>query len=1022
MLVLHISEHDNGLFFWGESSAGSVRKTPAASPPRHPFGATKKELMGALQEMTSSKMPGRTSSAAIWLPAKDDGPLPSSSIIAEPSASKTKTRNMPWSVVAYRPADIGETVSILLASADKRILAPGAVAGTSVQYWVDVLHFAGSMVARQQFLPGITSNHAGKHHAVWGPIFVGEDAEQLASLVQRMPASARAMADPGDQSPPSQAPDAVLRRVVSGLVDHLVRKSADKTLPMVGAKKFDSAHDAWIYALRSKNGTITANPADVAELASQIYEWQRPVAAISNFPFRLCFFLEEPIVDAGSKPVTWYVRYLLQSHDDPSLLVPVRKAWAGEIPLQKEAGSGVREFLLLSLGHASRVCSGIADGLKNYEMDGHAVDSAGAHKFLTQEAVALKQAGYGIMLPAWWTTKGTKARLALRPRVKNKKKIDRNVSVLPLSTIMQFDWQVALGDYDFTMEELEELARLKQPLIKIRGQWVEVNPDEIREAITLMKQKASDATLQDIIRMSIGTSKAPGGMDLGGVRADDWIADVLERLSSKAGFSSLEQPDGFAGTLRPYQLRGFSWLVFLSQMGLGGCLADDMGLGKTIQTLAHIQRDRQADGRGQQPTLLICPTSVVNNWQKEAERFTPELPVLVHHGADRLRDKSFQKAAKESAVVVSSYGLLLRDVKIFGGMQWRGVILDEAQNIKNAETKQAMAARSLKADYRFALTGTPVENNVGDLWSIMEFLNPGLLGTRTEFDRRFSYPIQTGDLDAATRLRRATDPFILRRLKTDKSIISDLPDKMEMNVFCTLTKEQASLYASVLKDAEEMLAVAEGMQRRGVILATISKLKQVCNHPAQFLGDNSSTADRSGKLARLTEMLEEVAESGDKALIFSQFAEMGQILRRHIQETLGLEVLFLHGGTTKGNRDRMVECFQSKTGPKIFVLSLKAGGTGLNLTAASHVFHFDRWWNPAVENQATDRAFRIGQKKNVQVHKFICSGTLEEAIDTIISSKKEVAESVVGTGEGWLTEFSNEELRNVLALNQATVM
>ena len=482
---------------------------------------------------------------------------------------------------------------------------------------------------------------------------------------------------------------------------------------------------------------------------------------------------------------------------------------------------------------------------------------------------------------------------------------------------------------------------------------------------------------------------------------------------------------GFSGVLRPYQVRGYSWLFYLRQRGLGACLADDMGLGKTIQTLALIQRDweESVSGRAWRPVLLVCPTSVVNNWQKEAARFVPGLPVMVHHGANRKRGLAFVKAGRNQAIVVSSYSLLQRDLEQLSKVDWAGIVLDEAQNIKNPETKQARAARMLRSDYRVALTGTPVENSVGDLWSIMEFLDPGLLGTREQFKREFFIPIQAGgDPEAAERLRRITSPFVLRRLKTDKTVIADLPEKMEAKVFCTLTREQASLYTAVLKEAEDALEAADGIQRKGVILGTLSKLKQVCNHPAQFLGDNSAIPGRSGKLARLTEMLEEVLAVGDRALIFTQFAEMGEILRRYLQEMFGREVLFLHGRVSRQRRDRMVERFQSGgDGSSIFILSLKAGGTGLNLTRANHVFHFDRWWNPAVENQATDRAFRIGQAQNVQVHKFICAGTLEEKIDEMIERKRAVADEVIGTGEGWLTRLSNQELREIFALRREAV-
>ena len=586
-----------------------------------------------------------------------------------------------------------------------------------------------------------------------------------------------------------------------------------------------------------------------------------------------------------------------------------------------------------------------------------------------------------------------------------------------MDSVLRFDWEMSLGGQEITVDELETLASMKMPLVKARGQWVEVNADDIQDAIKFWKRRGTDETSAlDIVKMSLGAGDTPDWFDFEGVETDSWLEELLSRLEGREDYEDLKSPEGFAGVLRPYQVRGYSWLSFLTQWGLGCCLADDMGLGKTIQTLALIQRDRELGE--ERPVLMICPTSVINNWRKEADRFAPDLSVMVHHGAGRSGDESFVAEAGRHAIVISSYGLLHRDISLFRQVPWRGIVLDEAQNIKNAQTRQATAARSIGADYRVALTGTPVENNVGDLWAIMEFLNPGFLGSQSEFRRGFFVPIQTeGDPAAKERLRRITGPFVLRRLKTDDAIISDLPEKLETKVFCSLTREQASLYAAAIKETEQILEGAEGIERRGAALGAISRLKQICNHPAQFLGDNSGIAGRSGKLERLTEMLEEVIEVGDRALIFSQFAEMGQIVQRRLQETFGLETLFLHGRTPKRRRDRMVERFQDDSeGPRLFVLSLRAGGTGLNLTSANHVFHFDRWWNPAVEDQATDRVFRIGQSRNVHVHKLICAGTLEDTIDEMIERKKEIAESIVGAGENWLTELSNEDLMEALSL------
>ena len=869
-------------------------------------------------------------------------------------------------------------------------------------------------------------------------MLAGSDAQRQNKLAQAMPPACRALgADAA--TPPEQPAAVVLGAFLDTMVDALVRSStAGPAAPFrVSARRqaapaFASIHDQWLHALRAPDGTLTGSAADLRQLAEQVHSWQRPIAVAVEAPFRLCFRLEEPPAPPAADeeddgPIQtngdWHVRYLLQAADDPSLIVPVAEAWTAKgrhAAVFQARGFQPREYLLTALGQAAGLCPPVESSLKAAAPSGFTLDAVGAHAFLTETAWMLEQAGFGVLLPAWWTRKGTKQRLGVRRRSSPPR--CRAAAECRSNEIVKFDWKVALGDNELSLRELEALARLKSPLVQVRGQWVQVNAEEIRAALDFWKRRAAgEGTVREVVRMALGGREAPDGLPISGVTADGWVADLLAQLEGQASFTELAAPAGFHGTLRPYQVRGYSWLEFLRRWGLGACLADDMGLGKTVQTLALIQREREAGEK--RPVLLICPTSVVGNWKKEAERFTPDLPVLIHHGGQRTRGDAFRKKVRPAGLVLSSYALLHRDREMFDKVDWAGVVLDEAQNIKNPETKQAQAARALKADYRVALTGTPVENHVGDLWSIMEFLNPGFLGSQAEFRRRFFVPIQAQhDAEAATRLKRLTGPFVLRRLKTDKSIIADLPDKLEMKVFCNLTKEQASLYAAVVEDAARNIEDAEGIQRKGVILAALSKLKQVCNHPAQFLGDNSPLPGRSGKLARLTEMLDEVLQAGDRALVFTQFKEMGDIIQRHLQEEFGREVLFLHGGVPAKQRDRMVERFQNDPdGPRVFLLSLKAGGTGLNLTAARHVFHFDRWWNPAVENQATDRAFRIGQTRNVQVHKFLCVGTLEEKIDEMIERKQAVAERVVGAGEGWLTELSNEQLKDLFALRPEAV-
>jgi len=1037
LIVLHAGWVSGQVLVWGESpweqeGVSGKRRGRKPKMPRVealPYDAGAEALALAIKDAApEARLNNKHKAiATAWLPTLAGTPIASSPLIAEVPDSKAKPVLAPWKVNSYR-LGIGEAVELLIACAGKRTLAPGVIVGEDLAFWSQALRFAGAMVVRQEFLPGLVQKD-GKYFARWEPVLVGDESERLSKQARSMPSSARALSlNSGGQltTPPEVPAASLLSDFLQATVDYLVRsddgvKSETKTSQRRRRKstpEFESVHDQWLHALMSPDGTMEGNESELASFAEQVREWQRPVAIAAGAPFRLCFRLNDP---GDGHDGEWRVDYLLQDISDPSLLVPAGQAWKArgkKAAVLKREGFNAREYLLSSLGQASGICPRIEKSLKTSAPEGYKLDSPGAYEFLIEKASALSLAGFGVMLPAWWTGKGTKQRLAARAVVKGPKM--QGASGLTLSTITEFRWEVALGGKKLTLGELKELARLKSPLVKVRGQWVEMSAEEIQKAIELMEKKAEKAPAKDIMRMALGAGGEETGLDFEGVRATGWMNDLLKQLEGRTKFKKIEAPEQFTGELRPYQLRGYSWLNFLKQWGLGACLADDMGLGKTVQALAMIQRDWH--GNGKQPVLIVCPTSVMNNWAKEAARFTPELPVMIHHGVQRKKGKAFVKIAGKQAMVVSSYALLHRDAEFLKSVPWSGVILDEAQNIKNPETKQAKAARDLAAGYRVALTGTPVENNVGELWSLMEFLNPGLLGKQSEFKKRFFMPIQLSrDPAAAQRLKRITGPFILRRLKTDKTIIRDLPEKMEMKVFCNLTKEQASLYAAVLKDVEDELYDSEGIQRKGLILATLMKLKQVCNHPVQFLGDNSRIRDRSGKLARLCEMLEEVIEVGDRALVFSQFAEMGDILKRHLQESFGVEIPFLYGAVPKKKRDKMVERFQSDDGPPIFILSLKAGGLGLNLTRANHVFHFDRWWNPAVENQATDRAFRIGQIKNVQVRKFVCAGTLEEKIDEMIERKKEVAEQVVGAGEGWLTELSNDELKNIFALRKDVV-
>jgi SNF2 family DNA or RNA helicase len=588
--------------------------------------------------------------------------------------------------------------------------------------------------------------------------------------------------------------------------------------------------------------------------------------------------------------------------------------------------------------------------------------------------------------------------------------------------LVDFRWNLAVGDDTLTDAEITALAATKAPLIRLRGQWVCVDTDQLARGLAFLKRKPTgQKTAAEILALA---ASHPDDQDTPlpviAVRADGWLGELLGGTLATS-MHTVPTPEGFGAELRPYQQRGLSWLAFLSSLGLGACLADDMGLGKTVQLLA-LEAAHRAENPNPGPTLLLCPMSLVGNWQREAAKFAPDLRVYAHHGRERLLGEQLRERLDNTDLIVTTYATATRDIDELASFQWLRVVLDEAQAIKNSLSQSAKAAKRLRAEHRVALTGTPVENRLAELWSIMDFLNPDMLGSPEQFRTRYAIPVERHGLtEPAERLRTVTRPYVLRRLKIDPAIIDDLPEKIEIKQYCQLTTEQASLYQSVVDDMMEKIENSEGIERRGNVLAAMTKLKQVCNHPALLLHDRSPIGNRSGKIIRLEEILDEIIAEGDRVLCFTQFTEYAEMLLPHLAARFATDVAYLHGGTPKKRRDEMVSHFQSGDGPPIFLLSLKAGGTGLNLTAANHVIHLDRWWNPAVENQATDRAFRIGQHRNVQVRKFVCTGTLEEKIDEMIEEKKALADLVIRDGEGWLTELSTRDLRDMFALSKEAV-
>ena len=927
--------------------------------------------------------------------------------------------------------------------------------GGDLRRLITLLTFAADLVGRGRVLPvALATAEPERGRARWRPILTGPDAEWFRAAAAALPPSYRAgfeavaagsavatgATEPSGEAAPDPAGRA-FAAALDALVDATVR---DRVGMPAGRNRVPQTGLAgWRQALRGPDPVFEATGPQLAQLAGALASWQ--AEATGAAAVRACFRLVEPTDDdetgslqrhdrpsrSGPENAQWRLEFGLQVVDRPSLVFMADRIWSpgGELATLLSYAPRPQEQLLAELGRALRLYPTLGVALAGARPSEVLLDTAAAHEFLAEVAPLLIGAGFGVFLPGWWSK--PRHRLGARLRAGTPAQPGRVEGAPALGQVglVSFDWRLSVGDDLLTDREVQGLIDTHQPLVRLRGEWMQVDPERLRKARDfLRRQSTAGMSVGEVLHVLSSTDEGPGGLPVTGVEAEGWLGDLL----APAGEQQLRPvpvPRGFVGTLRPYQERGLSWLAFLESIGMGALLADDMGLGKTVQLLALIAHDLEAAAEAGQkigPTLLVCPMSLVGNWQREAAKFTPQLRVHVQHGKERPQGKDFKAAVAASDLVVTTYSLLARDSAALRKLPWHRVVLDEAQAVKNAATQAAVAARALKAPRRVAVTGTPVENRLADLWSLMEFANPKLLGEAADFKRRFAVPIERlADAGAGQRLRTLTQPFVLRRVKTDASIISDLPEKLEMEVVCTLTAEQAALYQSVVTDMLARISDSSGIERRGLVLATMTKLKQVCNHPAQFLRDGSRIGGgRSGKLARLEETLDEVLAAGEKALLFTQYAEFGEMLRTHLTARFGREVAFLHGGLPKARRDELVARFQDgdRRGPSLFVLSLKAGGTGLTLTAANHVVHVDRWWNPAVEDQATDRAFRIGQSRAVQVRKFVCAGTLEEKISAMIRDKRGLAASVVGTGEGWLTELSTSQLRELLTLDPGSVI
>lgn len=717
---------------------------------------------------------------------------------------------------------------------------------------------------------------------------------------------------------------------------------------------------------------------------NDIDDWMVWKSALDQEKHPLCFKLEAP----DHVEQSWMLQCLIQNaaEDAP---VPLNSAWKQH---------------LMDLGIALRIYPKFeAAFTKNTKepLKPMALSMTEAQTFLKETAWILQSAGFPVIIPSWYTPKGHQEAKLKLTRKTGSSKSTLEKSFFSIETLMSFNVGLSLNGEDITPEEWQRLIEQKEELVLFRGQWVQLDLDHMAKMLQFWNMNPS----LDMDMFTLMDKAAQSDIEF-----DKRTDEFMLSLYGKQNFEIYDDPPGLQGQLRDYQKRGYSWLRYMEQLGLNPCLADDMGLGKTVQIIALLLSDHDKKRVSKWGNLLVVPTSVLGNWEKELSRFAPQLTVAIYHAQSKPDD------FKTTDVILTTFSMIRRDAKVFQKGRWHRIVVDEAQNIKNPAATQTKALVSLKASHYLAVTGTPIENSLMDLWSLFHFLNGGYLGTSAQFKRKFHRVPENRD-----QLKRLVEPFILRRLKTDKNIVSELPDKIEQKVYCQLTKEQAALYQNVVKQLEDIMrGVADEEFSKINMLSTLTRLKQICNHPVHFLQDNSAfSKERSLKLQRLEEIVEEAIDNDESVLIFSQYQEICLALQKELSKKYN--VYLLHGGTSRKQRDQMIEEFQDpSTPPSVFILSLKAGGVGITLTKASQVIHFDRWWNPAVENQATDRAFRIGQSKKVLVHKFVTMGTLEEQIDHMIESKRELATSILSENDdaSWLKDLDASTFMDIIKLRK----
>ncbi|BAZ67481.1 putative helicase [Fischerella sp. NIES-4106] len=1052
-------------YLWVETPI--VKKRQSSKKNIHPGHLPKEELVKFLTAELGIKevaavLTQRISPKYFVLPSINDQPLPS------PELSKYLEAETPedyeefqyWQVDCYETLTSAQAINTIKLLNDIHFLAlynsSEIQLGSDLLFWYHYTQAFKEVILKDQYIPALKYRHLNnttekktKQKSAKKPVFeiyatweiISEQYEaNIKKYIEYMPLICVAGATEPTDAVEFYDKETLLRHFSEFLLHDLLTHT-----PSTATFDKQIVDSLVYYCLYPNRHNPLTSDAALAEY-QQWLAWKTKITRTqSDSLFHLCLQLSDPTPENIDN---WQMQFLVASKQDPSLKLALADYWPmnqkNKAGVEKEFGKNFETNLLLKLGYAARMYPKLWQGLESDRPIGMQLSLEEAFDFLKESAWVLEDSDFKVIVPAWYTPAGRRrAKIRLKASSGKSATKSENKSYFGLDSLVQYQYELAIGDQVVTPKEWEQLINAKSPLVHFRGQWMELDRDKMQQLLEFWQSHGNEQPEMTLLEFMQRSAEAGEEWE---VEHDEALSAMMAKLQDKTRLEPIAELANLQGTLREYQKRGVSWLEYIERLGLNGCLADDMGLGKSVQVIARLIQEREVQGSGKEqgdkgdkgdkgvnsgsslllPTLLIAPTSVVGNWQKEIAKFAPHLKTMVHHGGDRISSLAdFKAASLQHDVVITSFTLARKDEKLFTSADWQRIVLDEAQNIKNPKAAQTKAILKLSAKHRLALTGTPVENRLLDLWSIFNFLNPGYLGKEAQFRKFFEIPIQKDNNKIkSTTLKKLVEPLILRRVKTDKSIINDLPDKVEQKLYTNLTKEQASLYEVVVKDVEEKLQEAEGIQRKGLILSTLMKLKQICNHPAQFLQDNSEfSSERSHKLSRLAEMVEEAISEGESLLIFSQFTEICEGLEKHIKHTFHCNTYYLHGGTSRKRREQMITEFQDpETEPSVFILSLKAGGVGITLTKANHVFHFDRWWNPAVENQATDRAFRIGQKKNVFVHKFVAIGTLEEKIDQMIEDKKKLSATVVGSDESWLTELDNEAFKQLISLNKSAIL